>query len=97
LVRRKQAAQDEDVLSHLLHAGNPEDNLPPEEVSSIGSLMRFAGYETTANMLGPGTLVLLRHPAELRAKHALDRPFEELLRYPSSGRTSARSSEGCRL
>lgn len=87
LVRRKQAAPGEDVLSHLLHAENPSDNLPPEEVSSIGSLMLFAGYETTANMLGLGTLVLLRHPeqlAELRAnrsEHALDRPIEELLRY----------------
>lgn len=87
LVRRKQDDPGEDVLSHLLHAQDPEDNLPPEEVSSIGSLMLFAGYETTANMLGLGTLTLLRHPDQLAglkadpAEDALDRPIEELLRY----------------
>jgi cytochrome P450 len=36
-----------------------------EELVGIGNLLLVAGHETTANMLGIGTLALLRHPAQL--------------------------------
>jgi hypothetical protein len=64
------------------------------DIEAIASVLREqlpAGLvlaEPGEDVLGLGTLVLLRHPeqlAELRAnrsEHALDRPFEELLRYP---------------
>jgi cytochrome P450 len=44
-----------------------------------------AGHETTVNLIGNGTLALLRHPDELRVGRRPDRstrrPVDELLRF----------------
>ncbi|MGW5052592.1 cytochrome P450 [Actinokineospora sp. NPDC004072] len=55
------------------------------ELAGTANLLLLAGHETTANMLGLGLLLVLRHPEQaalLRARPALvDRAVEELLRY----------------
>ena len=62
-----------------------EDRLDDEELINIGLLLLVAGHETTANMLGLGTLALLSHPDELERLRAdpglVESAVEELLRY----------------
>ncbi|RKT53207.1 cytochrome P450 [Saccharothrix australiensis] len=83
LVRRKHDDPGDDMLTGLIQSGELND----EEVTNMGLLLLVAGHETTANMLGIGTLALLQHPdqlAELRADPSLvDNAVEELMRYLS--------------
>jgi cytochrome P450 len=85
LVTRAQANPGEDMLGMLVREhGN---DLTTDELIGIASLLLLAGHETTANMLGLGTLALLRHPdqlALLRDDPAQVEPaVEELLRWLS--------------
>ncbi|HRO28790.1 MULTISPECIES: cytochrome P450 [Micrococcaceae] len=85
LVARAQAAPGEDLLGMLVreHA----DELSTDELVGLASLLLIAGHETTSNMLGLGSLALLRHPEQLalvREDPAMVGPaVEELLRWLS--------------
>lgn len=83
LVRRQRAHPGEDLLGRLVREHG--DELLDEELVGLGALLLLAGHETTANMLGLGTLLLLRHPdqlAQLRDDPAIvDQAVEELIRY----------------
>ena len=78
----------DDLISGLVQAEAEGDRLSQEELMSITTLLFIAGHETTTNLIGNGTLALLRNPQEadrLRAG-AGDQAFirnavEELLRY----------------
>lgn len=63
------------------------DDLTRDELIGIGNLLLIAGHETTANMLGLGTLALLRHPDQLRLMRDhpehVEAAVEELLRWLS--------------
>jgi cytochrome P450 len=56
-----------------------------EELVGIGNLLLVAGHETTANMLGIGTLALLRNPAQLARLRddpaIVESAVDELVRY----------------
>lgn len=82
-VARAQAAPGEDMLGMLVREHG--DELSTEELVTIAGLLLAAGHETTANMLGLGTLALLRHPEQLamvRDDPAMVEPaLEELLRW----------------
>jgi cytochrome P450 len=83
LVVRKRAEPTDDVLGGLVAGGELSD----EDLSGVAALLLTAGHDTTANMLGLGTFLLLRNPAQadaLRQDPALaDSAVEELLRYLS--------------
>ncbi|SDF78096.1 Cytochrome P450 [Lentzea fradiae] len=83
LVRSKQAAQGDDLLSGLVR----DTDLSTDELVGVANLLLIAGHETTANMLALGTFALLEHPgqfAKLRDEPELiDNAVEELLRYLS--------------
>ncbi|HWM58247.1 MAG TPA: cytochrome P450 [Pseudonocardia sp.] len=85
LVARARSAPGEDMLGMLVREHG--DDLSSAELSGIGSLLLIAGHETTSNMLGLGTLALLRHPDQLalvRDDPAAAVPaVEELLRWLS--------------
>ena len=87
LTRRKLAAPTEDDLLGrlILRAHDTGADLTPDELAEIGLILLIAGHETTANMIGLGTLTLLRNPAQfarLRADPSLaESAVEELLRY----------------
>ncbi|GAA0917193.1 cytochrome P450 [Nonomuraea longicatena] len=85
LVARAQAEPGQDMLGMLVR--DHGDDLGTDELIGIASLLLIAGHETTSNMLGLGTLALLRHPDQLamiRADPALIEPaVEELLRWLS--------------
>ena len=85
LVAQAQAAPDEDMLGMLVREHG--DDLTTAELTGIASLLLVAGHETTSNMLGLGTLALLRHPAQLALIRddpaAVEPAVEELLRWLS--------------
>ncbi|MCZ8379981.1 cytochrome P450 [Mycobacterium sp. CPCC 205372] len=85
LVAMAQADPGDDLLGALVRSHGAD--LSDDELVGIGSLLLIAGHETTANMLGLGTLALLRHPdqlAALRDDPALIEPaVEELMRWLS--------------
>ena len=75
----------EDMLCMLVREHG--DELTDDELIGIASLLLLAGHETTSNMLGLGTLALLRHPDQLAAVRedpdAVGPAVEELLRWLS--------------
>lgn len=85
LVARAQATPGEDMLGMLVREHGEE--LRTDELIGIAGLLLVAGHETTSNMLGLGTLALLRHPEQLalvRDDSAMvDSAVEELLRWLS--------------
>ncbi|MFI7635203.1 cytochrome P450 [Nonomuraea sp. NPDC049400] len=85
LVDRAQADPGEDMLGMLVREHG--DDLTTNELIGVASLLLLAGHETTSNMLGLGTLALLRHPdqlALLRDDPARVEPaVEEMLRWLS--------------
>jgi cytochrome P450 len=83
LVARAQTDPGEDMLGMLVREHG--DDLTTDELVGIASLLLLAGHETTANMLGLGTLALLRHPDQLALvrdePERVDAAVEELLRW----------------
>jgi cytochrome P450 len=85
LVERARRQPGEDILGMLVRDHGTE--LTDDELIGIASLLLLAGHETTSNMLGLGTLALLRHPDQLAAVRddpdAIGPAVEELLRWLS--------------
>jgi cytochrome P450 len=79
--RRKPA---DDLLTHLIDA-NDHDQMSVDELLGTCVLLFVAGHSTTTNLIGNGTVALLRHPDQLarfRAEPDLEgSAIEELLRY----------------
>ncbi|MBE1592235.1 cytochrome P450 [Nonomuraea angiospora] len=85
LVARAQADPGQDLLGMLVREHG--DDLSADELTGVAGQLLLAGHETTAHMLGLGTLALLRHPdqmAMIREDPARIEPaVEELLRWLS--------------
>jgi cytochrome P450 len=83
LVSRAQAEPGDDMLGMLVREHG--DDLTTDELIGIAGLLLIAGHETTSNMLGLGTLALLRHPDQLALVRddpaAVAPAVEELLRW----------------
>lgn len=82
-LRRREPGPD--LVSALIAAEVDGERLSEQELADMVFLLLLAGHETTVNLIGNGTLALLRHPdqlARLREDPALiDSALEELLRY----------------
>ncbi|MBM4791637.1 cytochrome P450 [Streptomyces sioyaensis] len=87
LVVERRRAPGDDLLSALVTVHDDGDALTENELLATCTLLLIAGHETTVNLIGNGTLALLRHPDQLtrlRNDPALtDNAVEELLRYDS--------------
>jgi cytochrome P450 len=85
LVERSRLHPGEDILGMLIR--DHGDELTDDELVGIAGLLLLAGHETTSNMLGLGTLALLRHPDQLAIVRddpdAVAPAVEELLRWLS--------------
>jgi cytochrome P450 len=90
--KRKHAADD--LLSALLAAEDEGDRLTEPELIDQVFLLFIAGHETTVNLIGNGTLALLRNRAQmekLRDDPALDaNAVDEFLRYDPPVQNSRR-------
>jgi cytochrome P450 len=74
---RRQSLSD-DLLSGLITAEAAGDRLSEEELFGTALLLLIAGHETTVNLIGNGTLALLRHRDQ----------FDRLRDDPDVGRTA---------
>jgi cytochrome P450 len=87
LIARRRADPGDELLSALIAAEEDGDRLSEEELLGTALFLLIAGHETTVNLIGNGTLALLRHRDQLdrlRDDPSLDRnAVEELLRYDS--------------
>ena len=85
VIQWKRENTADDVLSALLAAEEKGDVLSDDELIEQVMLLYIAGHETTVNLIGNGTLALLRNRGQLdrlRADPSLDaNAVEELLRY----------------
>ncbi|HEY2306720.1 MAG TPA: cytochrome P450 [Streptosporangiaceae bacterium] len=94
MIAWKRANPADDLLTALIHAEDDGDVLDDDELVAQTLLLYIAGHETTVNLIGGGTLALLRHPdqlALLRSDPALvGNAVEELLRYDSPVQASRR-------
>jgi len=94
LVPERRARPQHDLLSGLLAAEEQGDKLSQDEVIAMCLLLFIAGHETTVNLIGNGTLALLRHPEQMRRLRAepalIGNAVEELLRYDSPVQRTAR-------
>lgn len=74
-----------DILSALVRAENEGDTMDRMELLSMIFLLLVAGHETTVNLIGNGTLLLLQHPDQMRQLQddptLIKTAIEEMLRY----------------
>jgi cytochrome P450 len=94
LVRERRADPDDSLLSALVAAEAEGDRLSSEELVSTALLLLIAGFETTVNLIGNGTVALLGEQEQwgrLREEPALvPAAVEELLRYDSPVQMTSR-------
>jgi pimeloyl-[acyl-carrier protein] synthase len=94
LIAKRRASPRADLLSGLIAAEEAGDKLSENELLATCILLLIAGHETTVNLIGNGTLALLRHPDQLRRLR--DNPaligtaVEELLRFDGPVQRTAR-------
>ncbi len=83
--KRREPADD--LLSAMIAAEEAGDRLDADELRDQVILLFLAGHETTVNLIGNGTLALLRNPDQLALLRArpdlIGNAIEELLRYDS--------------
>jgi cytochrome P450 len=94
VIEWKRTQPADDLLSALIAAENDGDTLSELELLDQVVLLYVAGHETTVNLIGNGTLALLRHRAQFErwvADPSLTaNAVEELLRYDSPVQFSRR-------
>ncbi len=87
LLAERRAEPRDDLVTALVQAEEAGDKLSEDELLGMLFLLLIAGYETTVNLVGSGTLALLQHPEQRKRferEPALAEPaVEELLRYAS--------------
>jgi cytochrome P450 len=64
--RRRRAEPADDLLTALVHAQDEDgDRLSDDELVTMVLTLVMAGHETTAHLIGNGTVALLTHPDQL--------------------------------
>jgi len=99
--RHLRAHPGDNILSTLVHAESAEGKLSRDELAAIAMLLLAAGFETTVNLIGNGTALLVEHPDQrkrLLAEPALwPNAVDEILRFDSpvqrTGRIAKRDTE----
>jgi cytochrome P450 len=94
IVAQRRRDPGEDLLSALIHPPDGGVALETDELITMCLLLLAAGHETTANLIGNGTLALLQHPDQLdwlaRHPELCAQAVDELLRYDSPVQVASR-------
>ena len=87
LAEQRRREPRDDLVTHLVAAGQSRDALTSEEITTLLRVILLAGHVTTVNMIGNGMHALMLHPGQmelLRARPDLrESAIEELLRWDS--------------
>jgi cytochrome P450 len=93
-IREQRQHPRDGLVSAFLAAEVDGDRLSDEEVAANCIVTMVGGLETTTNLIGNGTLTLLRNPADLQRLRTepdvMPSAVEELLRYESPSQHTAR-------
>jgi cytochrome P450 PksS len=85
LVNLRRIEPRDDLVSSLVEAEEAGDRLNEDELVAMIFLLLVAGHETTVNLIGNGTLALLRSPDQMESLRGnpdlIESAVEELLRY----------------
>jgi cytochrome P450 len=85
IIAARRRAPREDLIIAMIAAQEERDALTDAELLATGNLLLLAGHETTTNLIGNGTLALLREPDQWKRlcqePALLPTAIEELLRY----------------
>ena len=95
LIEQRRQRPADDLLSALIAAEAEGDQLSSPELFAMCILLFVAGHETTTNLIGNGTLALVRHPDQMAALHddpnLAEAATEELLRYDAPVQVTGRT------
>lgn len=84
-IEKRRKSPGLDLVSALVQAHDEADALSSADLLSFVTLLLIAGNETTTNLIGSGTLALMRHPDQLALlrehRELLPSAIEEMLRY----------------
>ncbi|MDQ2902647.1 MAG: cytochrome P450 [Chloroflexota bacterium] len=93
LVEQRRIHPTGDIISLMVEAEKKGD-LSEKEIYVLCSQLVFAAHETTANAIGTGMLILLRHQEQLASlltnTESLSLAVEEILRYAAPGQMRPR-------
>jgi cytochrome P450 len=85
LITKRRANPQDDLISALIAVEDEGSRLTHDELISTCILILIAGHETTVNLIGNGTLQLMRHPDQLallrERPEVIKTAVEELLRF----------------
>jgi cytochrome P450 len=94
IVAERRLDPGQDLLSALIHPPEGGVALETDEIITMCLLLLAAGHETTANLIGNGTLALLEQPDQLdwlaRHPELSMQVVDELLRYDSPVQIASR-------
>jgi cytochrome P450 len=84
LIDAKEAAPGDDLVSRIIESHVKPGTLSRDDFAEIGAMILRAGHDTTTNMIGMGTLLVLRDESLRRRlegnPESVDAAVEELLR-----------------
>lgn len=96
LIAVRRADPRDDLLSSLIAVEDAGDRIRHDELIANVILLFAAGFETTTNLIGNGTVALLQHPDQLARVQAdrslLPSMVEEILRFESPVQIDGRSA-----
>jgi cytochrome P450 len=85
LLAERRRTPGDDLLSALAAVDVDGERITPQEVVGLAQLLLVAGHETTVNLIGNGTLALLRNPDQLallrRSPELIGPAVDEFLRF----------------
>jgi cytochrome P450 len=94
LFEDRRRAPGDDLISELIGVEDEGERLNSRELLATCNLLLFAGFETTVNLIGNGTLALIGHRDQLDLLRAdptlIPGAIEELLRYDAPIQVTAR-------
>lgn len=94
LVKIRRDQPDQSLLSALIAAEEEGDRLTSDELVAMALLLLIAGFETTVNLIGNGSVALLSEPEQWRQMgeqpQIIPTAVEELLRYDSPVQMTSR-------
>ena len=96
LIEERRQSPRDDLLSALIAAEEQGETLTTPDLFAMLILLFIAGHETTTNLIGNGTLALLRNRDQFEALRSdpglAGAATEELLRYDSPVQVTARTA-----